>query len=241
MATIKKLISDVRAMHKMLSSDNSITDRVIASEIINSSLMLIKRESNLRKLWGTDTIFTTINCLEMIEVPITDCTNYFENITVARSKERLPSIAEGNYQYLIQGVYSINVLGGKGTKLKEITINRYLNIHQLKIRQENYYWIANNYLYTNNFNVQSLRISALFNNLIDNKLLYSTGKCGENIIDSKDYCKNPLDREYNLPGYLQKQMLDMVSQKLMTTYFRLKTDVTQEGIDGQAINTKPTN
>ena len=131
MATGRKLVSDVRGMHKLLSSDNLITDRVILSEIRNNSLMLIKRETNLRKLWATDTLFTTIPCLEMVEVPISECCNYVDECTIARTKHKLPRISEGNYQYVIQGVYSINAMSGQGTKFKEITINRYLNLLKL--------------------------------------------------------------------------------------------------------------
>ena len=90
--------------------------------------MLIKRETNLRKLWASDTLFTTIPCLEMVEVPISECCDYADPCTVARTKYKLPRISEGNYQYVIQGVYSINAMGGKGTKLKEITVNRYINL-----------------------------------------------------------------------------------------------------------------
>lgn len=131
MATGRKLVSDVRGMHKLLSSDNLITDRVILSEIRNNSLMLIKRETNLRKLWATDTLFTTIPCLEMVEVPISECCNYVDECTIARTKHKLPRISEGNYQYVIQGVYSINAMGGKGKKIKEITVNRYINLLKL--------------------------------------------------------------------------------------------------------------
>ena len=119
MATLRKLVSDVRSMHKLLSTDNLITDRAIASELKNNALLLIKRETNLRKLWATDTIFTTIPCLEMIEVSISECCDYVDDCTISRSKYKLPRIGEGNYQYLIQGVYSINALGGKGYKFKE--------------------------------------------------------------------------------------------------------------------------
>ena len=72
MSTLRKLVSDVRSVHKLLSSDNLITDRVIASEIRNNTLLLVKRETNLRKLWATGTLFTTIPCLEMVEVPISE-------------------------------------------------------------------------------------------------------------------------------------------------------------------------
>ena len=60
MATLRKMVSDVRAMHKMLTTDNLITDRVVASEIKNNTFLLVKRETNLRRLWATDTVFTTI-------------------------------------------------------------------------------------------------------------------------------------------------------------------------------------
>ena len=70
MSTLRKLVSDIRSMHKLLSSDNLITDRVIASEIKNNSLLLIKRETNLRKLWATGTLFTTIPCLRLLNYVI---------------------------------------------------------------------------------------------------------------------------------------------------------------------------
>jgi hypothetical protein len=52
---------------------------------------------------------------------------------------------------------------------------------------------------------------------------------------------NPLDKEFALPGYLEQQVLQLTSQKLLSTYFNIKTDMSQEGIDGQAPNSKPTN
>lgn len=236
MATLRKLVSDVRSMHKMLSTDSLITDRVIASEIRLNALMLIKRETNLRKLWATSTIFTTIPCLEMVEVPISECCEYVDECTVARSKYKLPRISEGNYQYVIQGVYSINAMGGKGKKLKEITINRYLNLLKLPIiKKEEYYWIINGYLYVSNPLLQAIRIAALFEEDVPNELLYPECDCGKDY-PIEDLCKNPLDKEFALPGYLEKQVLSLVSQNLLSTYFRIKTDMTDDGIDGQASN-----
>jgi hypothetical protein len=52
---------------------------------------------------------------------------------------------------------------------------------------------------------------------------------------------NPLDKPFALPGYLEKQVLEITSQKLLATYFRIKTDMTNDGVDGQAPNAKPTN
>jgi hypothetical protein len=237
MSTLRKLVSDVRSMHKLLSTDNLITDRVVASEIVNNSILLIKRETSLRKLWATSTLFTTIPCLEMVEVPISECCDYVDSCTVARTKHKLPRISEGNYQYLIQGVYSINAMSGKGKKLKEITVNRYINLLKLPIiKKEEYYWIVNGYLYVNNPLLQAIRISAFFEEDVSNEILYPECGCGDNGPTDEEFCKNPLDKEFGLPGYLQKQVLELTSQKLLSTYFKLKTDLTDDGIDGQAPN-----
>lgn len=242
MATLRKLVSDVRSAHKLLSTDSLITDRAIASEIRNNSLLLIKRETNLRKLWATDTLFTTIPCLEMVQVPISECCDYVDPCTVARSKYKLPRISEGNYQYVIQGVYSINAMSGQGKKIKEITINRYINLLKLPIiKKEEYFWISNGYLYVSNPLLQAVRLVALFEEDVPNEILYPECDCGTPQYTTEQLCINPLDKEFALPGYLEKQVLELTSQKLLATYFSLKTDQTAEGIDGQAPNTKPTN
>lgn len=235
-------MSDVRSIHKILSTDSLITDRAIASEIRINALLLIKRETNLRKLWATDTLFTTIPCLEMQEVSISECCDYVDDCTIARSKFKIPRIAEGNYQYVIQGVYSINALGGQGKKLKEITVNRYVNLLKLPIiKKEEYYWITNGYLYVNNPMIKSIRFVALFEEDVDNEILYPECGCGTPEYTTEEICKNPLDKEFPVPGYLEQQVLQLTSQKLLSTYFSIKTDMTAEGIDGQAPNTKPTN
>jgi len=244
MATLRKLVSDVRGMHKLLSTDNLITDRVVASEIKNNTQLLVKRETNLRKLWATDTLFTTIPCLEMIEVPISECCEYVDPCNVARSRYKLPRISEGNYQYVIQGVYSINAMGGQGKRFKEITINRYLNLLKLPIiKNEQYYWIANGgYLYINNPLLKATRISAFFEEDVPNELMFPECGCGSIVYPTEEVCMNPLDKEYGCPGYLEKQVLELTSQKLLSTYFRLKTDISDDGADGQAPNAvKPSN
>jgi hypothetical protein len=51
-----------------------------------------------------------------------------------------------------------------------------------------------------------------------------------------EYCKNPLDKESFVPGYLEMQVLELTSKKLLSTYFQLKQDLTSNGIDGQSSN-----
>lgn len=232
MATGRYLVSSIRSTHKLLSTDNNITDRVILAEIRANSLLLIKRETNLRKLWATDTVFTTIPCLEMIEVPISECGSYVDDCMIARSKYKLPKMTEGNYQYVIQGVYSINAMSGKGKKLKEITVNRYMNLLKLPvIKKEEYFWMSNDYLYVTNPFIQTIRLVALFEEDIPNEIMYPDCDCSNMNVSDDEWCKNPLDREFALPGYLTKQVLQLTSQALLSTYFQLPADVSQEGLD----------
>jgi hypothetical protein len=233
MATLRKLVSDVRSMHKLLSTDNLITDRVVASEIKNNTQLLLKRETNLRRLWATDTIFTTIPCLEMVQVPISDCCDYVDPCNVSRTRFKLPRIGEGNYQYLIQGVWSINAMGGQGTRFKEVTINRYLNLLSLPlIKNQPYYWIVNGYLYVSNPLLKAVRIAAFFEEDVPNEIMFSECCCA-NGVDLNEYCKNPLDKEYGCPGYLEKQVLELTSQKLISTYFKIDDDKTSDNKDDQ--------
>ena len=236
MSTMRNIVSDVRSMHKLLSTDSMITDRAIASEVRNNMLLLVKRETNLRKLWGTDTVFTTIPCLELIQVPISECCNYVDDCMIARTKHKIPKVAEGNYQYVIQGVYSINAMSGKGSKLKEITVNRYINLLKLPVvKNESYFWITNEYLYVTNPDIEAVRLVAFFEGDVPNEILYPECCCGTKV-SNDEFCKNPLDKEFSLPGYLRTQVLSMTSQKLLSTYFNLKSDMADNGIDGQAPN-----
>lgn len=240
MSTLRNLVSTVRSSYKLLSTDGKLTDRAIAAEIKVATFLLLKRETNLRKFWATDTLFTTIPCLELIEVPISECCEYSDECMIARSRYKIPRISEGNYQYLIQGVYSINVLGGKGKKLKEITVNRYINLLKLKIvKNEDYYFIVNDYLYVTNPLLKLIRMVAFFEDDVPSDILFPECGCG-NIYTDEEYCLNPLDRKFGLPGVLQKQVLDLTSQRLLATYFNVKTDQSVDGLDGQAVNTKPT-
>jgi hypothetical protein len=219
-----------------MSTDSLITDRAIASEIKINALELIKRETNLRRLWATDTLFTTIPCLELIEVPISECCDFQDDCMVARTKERLPRISEGIYQYLIQGVYSINVMSGKGKKLIETSINRYINLLKLPVvKKQTYYWISDGYLYVSNPEVEAIRMAALFEENVSADILFPPCSCGDSP-NLEEYCMNPLDRPFALPGYLERQVLEMASKKLLQTYFNIKSDVTQDGLDSQASN-----
>ena len=130
---------------------------------------------------------------------------------------------------------SINALGGKGYKFKEITVNRYANLLKLQvIKNDQYYWISNSYLYVSNPLIEKIRFVALFEEDVPNELLFG-GDCNSAEINEQ-WCKNPLDKESFIPGYLEQQVLALTSDKLMKTYFSTKQDQSANNLDGQAPN-----
>jgi hypothetical protein len=143
---------------------------------------------------------------------------------------------------VIQGVYSINAMSGQGKKLKEISVNRYLNLLKLPvIKKEEYFWISNGYLYVTNPLLQAVRFVAFFEEDVSNDIMYPECGCGNPQYTKDEICKNPLDKDFALPGYLEQQVLELTSKKLLSTYFNIKSDVTEDGVDGQSPNSKPTN
>lgn len=233
MITNRDVVSRVRSTHRLLSGDASINDRAILAELKSVASLLVKRELNLRKLVATDTLYTTISCLEMKEVPLSECCEYVDPCTIARSKEKLPRIGESNYFYAIKGVFSID----QKIKLKEVTPTRYINLLKLPARPpEYYYWIQNNYLYVTNPNLCKIKLSAFFEEDVPDSILYPQDcECTAHI-NKEDLCLNPLDKEFKCPSYLIDNVVDMTSKRLLTTYFRIPEDRTSDNADGQASN-----
>jgi hypothetical protein len=232
MITNRDVVSRIRSTHRLLSSDASLNDRSILAELRSVASLLVKRELNLRKLVATDTIYTTVPCLEMMEVPLSECCEYVDPCTIARSKEKLPRIGESNYFYAIKGVFSVD----QKIKLKEITPTRYINLLKLPARiQEFYYWVQNNYLYVTNPNLCKIKISAFFEEDVPNSILYPECECAIHTPTS-ELCKNPLDTEFKCPAYLLQNVVEVTSKNLLNTYFRLPEDRTSDNADGQAPN-----
>ena len=231
MSSARSLISSVRSQHKLLS-DATISSRAILSELKRVSRKLIRQYSNRRQLWMTDTIFTTIPCLEMKEVSIAECCDYHSERTIARSKHKLPRIGEGYFQYLIKSV--MNITGTK--KLDEITPERYINMLKLKhFKNSTYYWIQNGYIYCTNPELRAIKITVYLEEDLPSHLKYPKCEdCKTIVISGSDKCPvNPYDEEFKAPGFLEEDIVNLTSQKLLQTYHKIQTDKTSDDSDDQ--------
>lgn len=215
MSTGRNLVSEVRSLNKLINSDNNITDRVIFNELKSTARLLVKRETNLRKLWNSPNIFTTIKCLEMTPVPLGECCEYRHPCMVSRSKKKIPQISEGIFGLLVQSVFSP---GRK--KYDYASLDRFVNILGMNLKNtKKYFWVYDDYLWVSDENLEYVDVIAYYDDDI-NPLDYSA--CVEQGQDTS--CINPLDREFPIPSYLEKQLKDLVNETLSKTYFRHVVD-----------------
>lgn len=228
MSTVRQVISRVRGLEKLISSDASITDRVIMRELKSTAIKFIKQQIDKRKLWQTSTIFTNIPCIEMEEVSTADCCDFASSQLVGRSRFQLPKISEGIYGLLIQGVFSVD----SSRKLKEITLARFINIQKLGLPTKDiYFWFYNKYLFVSSPYVKVVSIWAYFEEDIPDVLLYPDCPCPNQKV--KNPCENPLDLEFKCPGYLEDPVVKETAKILMETYFRVPVDHTSDNKDDQ--------
>lgn len=226
MSTGRDLVSRVRSLNKLISSDNNITDRVIFKELKSNASVLIKRETNLRKLWNSPNIFTPIKCLPLEPVPLSQCCDYKSACIVARSVKKIPQISEGIFGLLIQSVYSPGM-----TKLDYAEIDRFINILKMGLKNtKKYYWIDDDYIYVSNPDLEAINVYAYYD--VDfNPKDYSG--CQDPNDKDDGSCVNPLDKDFKIPAYLEQQLVALVNDTLNKTYFRHLVDPVPDAKDDE--------
>lgn len=228
MSTVREMVSRTRSLEKLISSDGSITDRVIAGTLKSKALLFIKQQTDRRRLWSTSTIFTQVPCLEMEPVPLSTCCDYYSDQFVARSKHQLPKIAEGTFGLLIHGVFSVD----SSKRLKEVTLSRLINILKMGISTKDvYYFFYDRYLYASSQYVKVINIWGCFEEDLPDVILYPGCPCPDSRV--KNPCLSPLDLEFKCPGFLEDAVIKDTLKTLMETYFRVPVDHTSDNKDDQ--------
>lgn len=222
--TGRDLVSRVRSLNKLFSNDNTVSDRMIMKELKSAASTLIKRETNLRRLWNSPNIFTTVECLEMEQVPLSECCDYQSSCMVSRSKEKIPQISEGIFGLLIQSVFSPGM-----TKFDYAPIERFVNILRLGVKStKKYFWIQNERLYTSNPDIERINFTAYFDDDLNVDYLNS---CSSTAKRQGGDCINPLDKPFRIPSYLEDALIKMVNDQLLRSYFRHIEDKTPDKKD----------
>lgn len=224
MPTGRDLISDIRSKDKLISGDNIITDRAIFNELKSTASLLIKQETNQRKLWNSPNIFTAVECLLMEQVPLSECCEYKSPFMVARSKKEIPQISEGIFGLLVQSIYSPGM-----TNFDFTTLPRLVNILKLGLKNPRHlFFIQNKKVYVTAHNLEYINMNAYFDSDIDPN---DYGECKSEISSTDKKFVNPLDRPFKIPSYMEKSLKDWTHKSLLESYFRLTEDTTSDNQD----------
>lgn len=201
MQTNALIISQIRTLGKYVQDDNLITDRFIYNTAKTNGSILLKREMDRRKLLTSDNVFQALEGIEMVKTLATELgiTNY-----VAKSRNPLPSIEEGLYSYLIQGVFNIE----NSEEIYPTSIREAINHSKLRVKSNSsYYFIKDSYLYILNSDIKAVNMYAYFTEDV-----------------KATSCTSMYDREFRFPPYLLSSLYKMVNETL-TNYQRTGVDL----------------
>lgn len=211
----RQLISDIRGMGKLLSSEQLINDRVILSEIRSAANMIVTQSLDKRKFWTSPNLFTSLPCLEMEQVPLSECCEYTNPCNIAKSIEEIPKIGEGIYGLAIQAVLSVD----SKQKFLETNPNRFANLLKLNMPKLGvYYWIMNNHLYVTNPDIITVSLSAYFTEPVPNHLLYPSGCDCKQPPPLELRCQNPLDQQIKFPENRIYDLKQLTYKNLLSVY-----------------------
>lgn len=215
--TIGEVISRIRNQLKAVNQDAFLTDRLIYSVVSKHAKWLMKREDGQNKLMRFNSIFQTMDYVELIEIDKVEarCTGIKSGCTFHRTKDKLPLFLEGYWGPLIRTISSLD----GSVEMQPTTPSTYLSMSKSKNFKYNtakYFWYLNDYLYFPNIDWDAVRIEGVFEDDI------SEYNC-----DDSTNCKVRQEQAFNVPDYLFAEMEASVLKDMMMLY-QIPSDTTND-------------
>jgi len=141
--TVREIVALVRNELNSITLDDRISNRFIFNKIITYTDIILKRESDTRRLFNSTNLFTRIDCFDLKETSV-ECSNIRlpKCKTFMRSVLPLPNFYSSIYGNLL----IIETIDGSN-RFEQTTPENYKNISNREFKPKNgYYWINNNYL-----------------------------------------------------------------------------------------------
>lgn len=194
--TIRQFSSAVIEGLNSSNLDDYISEEYLYNIGLSTAKLLIKRETDSRKLFKMTSLFRSHpGCIEMETVNANSCFQDLSCKTIQKSIERLPEIFLTNFGSLIQ-VFSPN----GDVEYKEMSPVQYRNLSfkKYKPRTVKYFWISDGYLYIPDSSVEAVNASYLAFNFGDEDYLSSS---------SDSPCSSFLESEFPMPGYMESTVI----------------------------------
>lgn len=209
----REFVSIVQNTLNSVSSDLFISPKYIVKMGQDIVSDFLKKDSESRRVTTVSEGWSELECLPMIEVPVTECSlDTYLCTKLMRTKDKLPETFSGYYGNLIKNVASVNFgqfydFVRSPRQWKDIQNREFKNKHQ------KYYFFLNQYIYIPNSEVEEIRVEALFKNKWEVEKFNL-----KNCTTCKNKCIKPLDSEFVCPDYLLNPVITETINKIAVKY-----------------------
>ena len=207
MQKIGDILSRVRGQIKAESEDAFVTDRYLYSLIKKYAQVYMRRQDDSNKLMKFNGIWQTLDYVDLIDVDKieSDYIGIKSDVTIKRTKLKLPAFQEGYWGPLIRTVSSIDgctecQITSPGTYTSMVKSTTF------KYNTTKYFWFLNDYLYFPNVDWDAVKIEGVWENDVSNF------NC-----DPSDNCIPRYRQRMFIPEFLFAEIEQQVMQETFNT------------------------
>lgn len=210
MATFRQHISDIVTELKAYNLDDSIPYKFIAHKLQDEAQVLLKQDSEYRKLLKNPSIFLTIDCLDLQDAEPGECgCDVRDLISLKKSCRRLPDVYESSYGNIIK-VLTVDY-AHTFTRVDPFSYKDYKN---RRFGPKRFFWEIDGYIFIPDSMVDSVMVIGAFkyNNEVDE------------INKGVKNCTGYLDAEFNFPDYITSIAKSETIKKLSSVFLQIPND-----------------
>lgn len=231
---IGQAISMVKNDFRLVHADSRVTYKYIYGLIQKHASWIIRQDSDKNKLIKLDSIWQTIKCIDLIDVPTTDgCCKFTSKCKILRTKEKLPKMYEDSWGSLIRSINSVDI-SQELQPIKYSEWTRKIDNPDMKYNKTLYYFYKDGYLYFPNLSWKTVNITGYFKEDVS-----FLNNCQVTSIEEfkKNKCASILDQEWKIPPHMESRVMDFVIKEVLSTYLQAnpnqEVNINKIPIDGQ--------
>lgn len=221
--TNRQISSDIATEIRALNIDDRVSSRWILSVLKDKTRSMLKQDLESRRLFKISSIWQTIDCVELCEVPYSECACDIPNCKVVmKSKIKIPRAFESNYGTMVKVVN----IGGT-SEFIQTSLTKYIDIKARNIDnpKAKYFWIDNGYIFIPDSMVETVMVRGLFENPEEvDKLNDPIGS----------ECLKPLDALFPCPSHL----VDAVKKETVLEFAKIFKGLQEDQTPNQNSNIK---
>jgi hypothetical protein len=238
---IGDLISEIRNDIRALNIDDFIPPKYIFNKLKGYCSLFIKRDSDNRRLFKLNNLWTTITCLSLQKSSLIQCCDIDipSCKSVMKSVLQLPELYSTIYGNLIN-VTSVDgstvYLQSSPNQYKDLFNREYYN------KKQKYFWIENNYLIIPDTEVEVVTVRGMFINGAEAKKLNNCEKqIASSNSNSNKNCTSILDEEFVCPDYLLAVVKQETLKDILNGFKRIIVDEVPNGNNSDKVQDRQSN